>query len=179
MRWQIASWTTSVLHQFRYFVEFDRPEPTPDLQRGVALREGQFIGVDGQIWDSYGPIPNQLDPLNPSNTFGPVPGTKRLFRVVSTADLKAINNSGEFNWRSKNSTPTGKPGAYFWDSLENARAWQAFLAQNDETDTHIVTTTVENTAVPGQTNPHGDGIETSYFYHLEDFTGPIFEIPNP
>ncbi|MBI2947264.1 MAG: RHS repeat-associated core domain-containing protein, partial [Verrucomicrobia bacterium] len=56
---------TATPGSFSLTVSTPQTESTPP--RGTILGEGQYIGQDGRIWDEFGPIPDQLNPLSAEN----------------------------------------------------------------------------------------------------------------
>lgn len=102
---------------------------------------------------------------------------QQIFRVVNDAELKAIQQSGKFEFPPWGSTPTGQPGKFFWGNADEATKFQQMWYRGGESS-HIVTTTIGPEVNP-ILFPHGDGIGTSLFIDLKDLTAPIKVLPKP
>ena len=104
-------------------------------------------------------------------------GGQQLFRVVNDAELNTIQQSGQFEFPSWGSTPTGQPGKFFWGSANEAAEFQQMWYPGGES-AHIVTTTIGRDVNP-ILFPYGDGIGTSIIADLKDLTAPITVLPKP
>jgi len=157
----------------------------PDLPVvGKAL--GWAKGLPGGAFDAAGDVlGNALEKLGIKEAKPPVKctptaatgGGQQIFRVVNDAELNGIQQSGNFEFPSWGSTPTGQPGKFFWSSQNEAAQFQQMWYQGGESS-HIVTTTIRPDVNP-MLFPHGDGIGTSMFVNLPDLTAPIKVLPKP
>ncbi len=96
---------------------------------------------------------------------------QQIFRVVNDVELKAIQNSGKFEFLPTGSTPTGQPGKFFWSGADEAAQFQQYWYRGGE-NSHVISTTIGAQVKP-TLFPNTDGIGTAIWVDLKDLTAPI------